>query len=82
MSIVHYPFHPCPYMDFVIAREYLVLTNQPRDGYNYTMIHRSINKCLVEAMADTPVVLVHGARQTGKRAFVRNMPHLCPAGGI
>lgn len=35
------------------------------------MIQRSIVKCLSEAMADTPVVLVHGARQTGKSTLVK-----------
>ena len=35
------------------------------------MIQRSIGRCLDEAMADTPVVLVHGARQTGKSTLVK-----------
>ena len=35
------------------------------------MIERSISRCLNEAMADTPVVLVHGARQTGKSTLVK-----------
>ncbi len=47
------------------------LTNQPWYGYNYTMIERNITRALVEAMADTPVVLVHGARQTGKSTLVQ-----------
>lgn len=35
------------------------------------MIRRNIHKYLAEAMADTPVVLLHGARQTGKSTLVR-----------
>lgn len=35
------------------------------------MIERSISRYLNEAMADTPVVLVHGARQTGKSTLVK-----------
>ncbi|MDQ1256232.1 MAG: uncharacterized protein QG656_828 [Candidatus Hydrogenedentes bacterium] len=35
------------------------------------MIERSISRCLAEAMADTPVVLVHGARQTGKSTLAK-----------
>ena len=35
------------------------------------MIRRNIEQCLVEAMADTPVALVHGARQTGKSTLVK-----------
>ncbi len=35
------------------------------------MIHRNIYSRLVQTMADTPVTLVHGARQTGKSTLVR-----------
>ncbi len=35
------------------------------------MIRRNISKSLAEAMADTPVVLLHGARQTGKTTLAR-----------
>ncbi|MCC6144228.1 MAG: ATP-binding protein [Candidatus Hydrogenedentes bacterium] len=34
------------------------------------MIPRNLNRNLAEAMADTPVVVVHGARQTGKSTLV------------
>jgi uncharacterized protein len=48
-----------------------MLTNQPRDGYNSAMIQRNISNALAEAMADTPVVLLNGARQTGKSTLAK-----------
>jgi predicted AAA+ superfamily ATPase len=48
-----------------------VLTNQPLYGYNITMIQRNISESLAEAMADTPVVLLNGARQTGKSTLAK-----------
>src|SRR5271166_319462 len=36
------------------------------------MIHRNITDHLLQAMADTPVVLVNGARQTGKSTLVQS----------
>ncbi|MBM4319480.1 MAG: ATP-binding protein, partial [Deltaproteobacteria bacterium] len=35
------------------------------------MIRRNITRTLLAALADTPVVLLHGARQTGKTTLVR-----------
>ena len=35
------------------------------------MIYRNIQQRLLEALVDTPVVLLHGARQTGKTTLVR-----------
>jgi hypothetical protein len=35
------------------------------------MFHRHIEPLVHEALADTPVVVVHGARQTGKSTLVR-----------
>ncbi len=37
------------------------------------MIHRNLTKRLREALADRPVVLLHGARQTGKTTLVRTL---------
>lgn len=42
----------------------------PLNGYNTTMIKRNILKNLIDAISDTPVVLVTGARQTGKSTLV------------
>lgn len=39
--------------------------------YN-TMIHRNITGPLLQALADTPVVLINGARQTGKSTLVQS----------
>ena len=36
------------------------------------MIHRNITDHLLQALADTPVVLVNGARQTGKSTLVQS----------
>ncbi len=36
------------------------------------MIHRHITNRVVEALSDTPVVLINGARQTGKSTLVRS----------
>lgn len=43
----------------------------PYNGYNSTMIHRNIFNNFVASLADTPVVLVTGARQTGKSTLVK-----------
>jgi uncharacterized protein len=37
------------------------------------MIRRNIQRALAEAMADTPVVLLNGARQTGKTTLVQSL---------
>lgn len=37
------------------------------------MIHRAARSLVVEALADTPVVLVMGARQVGKSTLVRSI---------
>lgn len=37
------------------------------------MIYRKINKKFIEALSDTPVILLHGARQTGKSTLVKNL---------
>jgi uncharacterized protein len=40
--------------------------------YTY-MVHRRLSNPLREALSDTPVVLVNGARQTGKNTLVQAM---------
>jgi hypothetical protein len=42
------------------------------------MIRRNIEDHLVEAMRDTPVVLLHGGRQTGKTTLVKRMAQRFP----
>ena len=37
------------------------------------MLQRNIESCLRVALRDTPVVLLNGARQTGKTTLVRKM---------
>ena len=37
------------------------------------VIQRHISSRLLEALADSSVVLLHGARQTGKSAFVQHV---------
>ena len=49
------------------------LTNSPRSGYNLTMYRRLIAQPLEDALADSPVVLVNGARQTGKTTLVKSL---------
>ena len=47
---------------------------QPLSGYNYTMLYkRNITKEVVAALNDSPVVLVNGARQTGKSTLVEQL---------
>jgi polynucleotide 5'-kinase involved in rRNA processing len=36
------------------------------DAYNLSMYRRNITNSIIEALSDTPVILVNGARQTGK----------------
>jgi len=45
----------------------------PRGGYIYGMIKRHISPRLLAALADSPVVLLHGARQTGKSTLVQHV---------
>jgi predicted AAA+ superfamily ATPase len=42
------------------------LANSPRSGDYFTIIRRNIQASVRRAMADTPVVLLNDARQTGK----------------
>ena len=49
-----------------ILRCYLDLAKSPLTGDYLTMIRRPIEDSVRRAMADTPVVLLNGARQTGK----------------
>ena len=44
---------------------------QPLTGYYSTMIKRHITSAILKALADTPVVLLTGARQTGKSTLVK-----------
>ncbi len=37
------------------------------------MIQRKIKTKLLEALTDSPVVLIHGARQTGKSTLVKHI---------
>jgi predicted AAA+ superfamily ATPase len=48
-----------------------MIGNQPLNGYNSTMIQRNITQNILDALADTPVVLFNGARQTGKSTLVQ-----------
>jgi predicted AAA+ superfamily ATPase len=43
----------------------------PLDGKFFTMNKRNISYPLLEALADTPVIFLRGARQTGKTTLVR-----------
>ena len=50
-----------------------VVEIRPPGGYISAMIPRHISARLLEALADTPVVLLHGARQTGKSTLVQHI---------
>ena len=55
-----------------------MVDSQPLLGYNSTMYQRQIMPRLLEALSDTPVVLIHGERQTGKSTLLRELaagPH-------
>jgi len=52
---------------------YRGLVNSPRIGDYLTMIRRNIQDSVRRAMADTPVVLLNGARQTGKTTLAQAM---------
>ena len=49
----------------------LKLAKSPFNGDFFTMIRRHIETAVQNAMADTPVVLLSGARQTGKTTLVQ-----------
>src|SRR3990167_1545866 len=49
------------------------LANSPRIGDYITMIRRNVQATVRRAMADTPVVLLNGARQTGKTTLAQAM---------
>ena len=40
--------------------------------YDFGMLRRHITDSLVQALTDTPVVLINGARQTGKTTLVKS----------
>lgn len=46
---------------------------QPNIGYYVAMIQRNLTPILLNALADTPVVVLHGARQTGKSTLVQTL---------
>lgn len=50
-----------------------MVDNQPLNGYNSSMIQRHIKQNLIAALADTPVVLLNGARQTGKSTLAQSL---------
>ena len=54
-------------------RKKIVVDFQPLSGYYSTMISRHITSTLLKALADTPVVLLTGARQTGKSTLVKTI---------
>jgi len=49
------------------------LAISPQSGENITMIRRNIQSRIQDALADTPVVLLSGARQTGKTTLVQSL---------
>jgi len=49
------------------------LANSPQTGEYLSMIQRTIEHAIHSAMTDTPVVLLNGARQTGKTTLARAM---------
>jgi uncharacterized protein len=50
-----------------------VFENLPFCGKNIAMLKRHITRCLVEALGDTPVVFLRGARQSGKSTLVQEI---------
>lgn len=52
---------------------------QPLGGYYSPMLRRNLASKLKAALSDTPVVLVHGARQTGKTTLTRSLEGEAPA---
>jgi hypothetical protein len=51
----------------------LPLANSPRNGDFLPVIQRNIQDAVRRAMADTPVVLLNGARQTGKTTLAQGL---------
>jgi predicted AAA+ superfamily ATPase len=57
----------------LLTPQKLVVDIQPLNGYNSTMIQRNITQHLLDALADTPVLLLNGARQTGKSTLAQSI---------
>jgi hypothetical protein len=53
--------------------------NSPQTGDNLTMIRRNIEGAVQQAMSDTPVVLLNGARQTGKTTLAQAVAQISGA---
>ncbi|HBZ00733.1 MAG TPA: hypothetical protein DEO84_05355 [candidate division Zixibacteria bacterium] len=47
-----------------------MVENQPVDGYDIIIIQRNITPFLLEALKDTPVVMLTGTRQIGKSTLI------------
>lgn len=45
------------------------------------MIRRNLTPSLLEALSDTPVVLLHSARQTGKSTLAQGLARTTDGGG-
>ena len=52
---------------------HVLVANSPLRGHILTMIRRNIQDSIRRAIADTPVVLLNGARQTGKTTLAQAM---------
>lgn len=51
----------------------VVVENHPLNGYISSMLQRHLKPALLRALSDRPVVLLHGARQSGKTTLVRDL---------
>ena len=56
-----------------LSKAHQVGTKSPANGYNIPMLRRGIEGAIKEALADTPVVLLAGARQVGKSTLVQTL---------
>jgi predicted AAA+ superfamily ATPase len=51
----------------------LILANSPFNGEYFTMYRRNLHESVLAGLNDTPVVLINGARQSGKSTLVQQI---------
>jgi predicted AAA+ superfamily ATPase len=59
--------------DIFQLQPFMMLKYLPFYGKIFTMNRRNISNALLDALADTPVIFLRGARQSGKTTLVKNL---------
>lgn len=62
---------PSNFQNILMKINHPMVEIQPLNGYISDMIYRNITPAILQALEDTPVIFINGARQTGKSTLVK-----------